>query len=150
MPTTMEDVLAVLTQDEVDYARAQQLGPDAVPFLDQLVRGPDLNLASKATYLASLIESDRSTEVLAAAAARPEPVVRVAAASGVRNLKEAQAERLIDRLQGDADPGVRKVLVNSAAVFRSPRVVERVRRMAEQDPEPFVRASAARSVERMR
>jgi len=150
MPTTMEDVLAVLTQDEVDYTRAQQLGPEAVPFLDQLVRGPDLNLASKAAYLASLIESDRSTEVLAAAAARPEPVVRVAAASGVRNLKEAQAERLIDRLQGDADPGVRKVLVNSAAVFRSPRVAEQVRRIAEHDPEPFVRASAARSVERMR
>src|SRR4030095_13167114 len=110
MPTTMEDVLAVLTQDEVDYARAQQLGPEAVPFLDQLVRGPDLNLASKAGYLARLIESDRSTEVLAAAAARPEPVVRVAAASGVRNLKEAQAERLIERLPGHARPGRREAL----------------------------------------
>lgn len=150
MPITMEDVLAVLTQDEVDYARAQQLGPEAVPFLDQLVRGEDLNLASKAAYLASLIESDRSAEVLAAAAARPETVVRVAAASGVRNLKEPEAERLIDRLQHDADPGVRKVLVNSAAAFRSPRVAERVRRIAEEDPEPFVRESAARSVERMR
>jgi HEAT repeat protein len=146
----MEDVLAVLTQDEVDYARAQQLGPEAVPFLEELVRGEDLNLASKAAYLASLIESDRSPEVLAAAAARPEPVVRVAAASGVRNLKEAQAERLIDRMQHDDDPGVRKVLVTSAAVFRSPRMAERVRRIAQEDPEPFVRASAVRSVERMR
>jgi HEAT repeat protein len=149
MPITMEDVLAVLTQDEVDYARAQQLGPEAVPYLDRLVRGEDLNLASKAAYLASLIESELSAEVLAAAAARPEPVVRVAAASGVRNLDDKRAERLIDRLAHDADPGVRKVLVNSAAVFRSPRVAERVRRIAEQDPEPFVRASAARSAERM-
>ena len=150
MPITMEDVLAILTQDEVDYERARDLGPEAVPFLDQLVRGEDLNLASKAAYLASLIESDGSADVLAAAAARPEPVVRVAAASGIRNLKDTQAERLIDRLQHDADPGVRKVLVNSAAGFRTPGVAERIRRIAEQDPEPFVRASAARSVERMR
>jgi HEAT repeat protein len=150
MPTTMEDVLAVLTQDEVDYSRAQQLGSEAVPFLDQLVRGEDLNLASKAAYLASMIESDQSTEVLAAAAARPEPVVRVAAASGIRNLSDANAERMIEHLQDDADPGVRKVLVSSAAVFKSPRLVDRVRRIAEHDPEPFVRASAARSVERMR
>ena len=150
MPITMEDVLAVLTQDEVDYGRAQQLGPEVVPFLDQLVRGEDLNLASKAAYLSSLIDSDRSADVLAAAAARPEPVVRVAAASGVRNLKEEQAERLIERLQGDSDPGVRKVLVSSAVRFKSPRLIEQVRRMAEQDPEPFVRASAERSVEHMR
>jgi hypothetical protein len=31
-----------------------------------------------------------------------------------------------------------------------PGRAERIRRIAEQDPEPFVRASAARSVERMR
>ena len=85
MPITMEDVRAWLDADEIDYANAKELGPEAIPFLMELVQGGDLGLASKATYLASLIKTEQSAAVLEVAAARNEPVLRVAAASGIRN-----------------------------------------------------------------
>ena len=144
MAITMKDVRAFLDPEEPNYAAAaKSLGPAALPFLLELVRGGDLGPASKATYLASLINSDRSVEVIEAAAATNEPILRVAAASGLQNLKTAHAERLLNILKSDPDPGVRKVMVKSAAHVSSPRVAAVLKQLAQSDPEPFVRKAIA-------
>ena len=144
MAITMKDVRAWLDPEEPNYPGAKSLGPAALPFLLELVRGGDLGLASKATYLASLIKSDRSVEVIEAAAATNEPILRVAAASGLQNLTPAHAERVLNRLKSDPDPGVRKVMVRSASRVRSPRVATVLKQIAKSDPEPFVRETIAR------
>ena len=54
MSVTMKDVRTQLEPDEPDYAKAAQLGADAIPYLKELVNGPDTMLASKAAYLAVL------------------------------------------------------------------------------------------------
>lgn len=142
MPISMADVRRWLDAEEVDYHSAKKLGAPAIPFLLELVQGGDLGLAAKAAYLASLIKSDKAAAVLKAAVARNEPVLRVAVASGIRNLSEAQADKTVGLLQDDPDTGVRKVVLKSAAGFRSPAVMARVKRMAEDDPESFVRELA--------
>ncbi len=150
MPTTMKDVRAWLDADEVDYAGAKKLGPASIPFLTELVQGGDLGLASKATYLASLIKSPKSVAVLEAAAARNEPVLRVAAASGIRNLPQAQAERVLDLLIKDRDSGVRKVLLKSATGLKSPQVAAKLQEVAKEDEDPFVRELAASVVKKVK
>lgn len=144
MAMTMQDVRAFLDPEEPNYAAASKLGPAALPFLLELVRGGDLGLASKATYLASLIKSDKSVEVIDAAVDTDEPVLRVAAASALQNLKPAQAERMLEKLKSDPDPGVRKVMVKSAARVSSPRINAVLKEVAQSDPEPFVRQAVAR------
>ena len=148
MPVSMQDVRAALDPDEVDYDKAKRLGAPAVPFLMELVQGADLALASKATYLASLIKSDQSVAVLEAAAARDEPVLKVAAASGIRNLSITHANRVLDLLKSEPDVGVRKVAVQSAATFKSPTIVAKLRQIAQTDPEPFLRDLAASNVKK--
>ncbi len=143
MAITMKDVRAWLDPEEPNYAGAKSLGPAALPFLLELVRGGDLGLASKATYLASLIASDKSVEVIEAAAGTNEPILRVAAASGLRHLKPAHAERVLNTLKSDPDPGVRKVMVTSASRVSSPRVAAVLKQIAQADPEPFVRETTA-------
>ena len=150
MPVTMEDVRAVLDPEEPDYAEAQKLGPEAVPHLKELVQGPDLGLASKAAYLASLIESEGSLEVLTIAATSAEPVLRVAAASAIRNLPERDAERVMDLVMEDKDAGVRKVTLRSAAQLRSPRLAAKIRKLAEHDPESSIRALATEIEQEMK
>ena len=120
----------------------RRLDPEAAPFLMEIVRGGTRNLASKAAYPASLIRSDQSAAALETAVASSEVSVRLAAASGLRNLAEADAARLLEQVSADPDPGVRKVALHSTSGFRSPQLVTRVLRMAEQDPEPFVREQA--------
>jgi HEAT repeat protein len=145
---TMEDVRAELDREEPNYEEAARLGAEALPFLEELVKSPDVMLASKATYLASLIRGDRSVKILAMAAEHPDPVVRVAAASGLRNLSEHDAGTVLDKLASDEDHGVRKVAVKSVSGLRSPEIVARIQKIAESDPEPFIREIASRSASR--
>jgi HEAT repeat protein len=100
--------------------------------------------------LASLISSDQSTAVLETAAASKEAVVRVAAASGIRNLPDAAAERVLELVRNDPDVGVRKVALQSVARFKSPQLAAKVQKIAEEDSEPFVRELAASTVRQMK
>lgn len=146
MPVTMEDVLARIDLDEIDYpAAAAELGPEAMPVLEELAAGPDAMLASKAVYLASLISDPGSGRILERGAQHPDARVRVAAAAGLGNLPERDAEPHIDGLLQDADVGVRKVALRSAAAFDSPVMSTRVERLAEHDPEPEMRDLAKRA-----
>lgn len=149
MPISMKDVRAHLDPDEVDYPEAQKLGPEAVPFLVELFEGHDLGLASKAVYLASLIPCSESFALLQKAAASSDPVLRVAAASSIRNLPEVDAEKMMNLLSKDADVGVRKVVLNSIAKFKSPSFKKQVLEMSKKDPESFIRDLAVSIEQKM-
>jgi HEAT repeat protein len=147
MPASMEQVRAYLDAEEVDYnAAAAALGTDALPHLQELAQGPDPMLASKATYLASLLDDDRSAQVLELAASRTEPAVRVAAATGLANLAPVRAAGIVDRLLDDGDLGVRKMAVKSAMGFASPATRERLQKIASEDPDETMRDLAHRSL----
>ena len=148
MPVTIQDVLARIDLDEIDYpAAAAELGPDALPLLQELVDGGDPMLASKAVYLASVISGPGSARVVQRAAQHPDARVRVAAAAGLRNLPEQEAESHVDELLQDSDVGVRKVALTSAAAFDSPAMTTRIQRLAAHDPEAAMRDLAKRATD---
>jgi hypothetical protein len=109
MAVTMQKVRSVLDPEEPDYARAAELGPDALPHLEALVNSGDSMLASKATYAASLIKDDRSEAIVRTAAGSADAAVRVAAASAARNIPASGSSTVLMELVADPDPGVRKV-----------------------------------------
>jgi HEAT repeat protein len=143
MAVKMADVRAALDPDEPNYEAASALGPEAVPFLAQLVRGQDLLLAAKATYAAGRIHSGPAIRVLEAAAAHADPSVRVAAAGAAGSATVEQAIRVLPRLLTDADSGVRRIAVQSAAVKAGQRggrgLREQLRTVGENDPNPGIR-----------
>ncbi len=120
MAVTMKDVRAALDPEEPDYDKAAELGPDALPHLQELVSSADAMLASKATYLASMIADDRAVDVVETAARSSEPIVRVAAAAAVGNLAAVPAEGVLRDLAADADPGVRKVARGRGGIDERP------------------------------
>src|SRR4249920_770513 len=109
MAVSMETVRTALDPDEPDYPGAARLGAEALPHLAAIVKSDDTMLASKATYLASLIKSPKSGEIVASAAQSDDPVLRVAAAAAVSNLTPSAASAVLTELVGDPDPGVRRV-----------------------------------------
>jgi hypothetical protein len=140
---TIQQVKVWLDPEEPNYTgAAQALGAAALPVLTQLIQGADLALASKATYLASLIPHPGAADALRAAQARSEPLMRVAAASGIKNLDAVRGEALFDMLHRDPDAGVRKVAMRSAAALNSPAMLQRLRTLSTSDPEPSLRELA--------
>jgi len=147
MALTIDDVRAEIDLDEINYpATAERLGPEALPLLQELADGSDPTLASKAVYLAGVISPDDAAPIVNQAAGHPDPVVRIAAAAGLSNLAEGDAENPLDRLLEDDDVGVRKAALKSAAAFETQPMNARVQQVAEQDPEPLMRQLAEQSV----
>jgi HEAT repeat protein len=149
MPITKQQVLARLDTDEPDYAALATLGPDAVPHLKDLVQGDEPGIAAKAAYLASLIQSDESPEVVDAAAASPHETVRVAAAAGLRNLAPAQAGPTVERLLDDQDAGVRKLALRAVTDLGMSGLEPKVKTMAADDPEEALRQLANQGLRRI-
>jgi HEAT repeat protein len=147
MAVTMQDVLTWIDLDEIDYpAAAAELGAEALPLLEELAEGGDTMLASKAVYLATVISEPGSARIVERAAQHPDARVRVAAAAGLRNLAEEDAEPQLEGLLQDTDLGVRKVALTSAAAFGSPAMTARVQKLAEDDPEPAIRELASQAI----
>ncbi len=113
MAVTMVQVKNILTRDEPNYMEAAQLGAEAIPHLKQLLQEEDTLLASKATYLASMINSDQSADVVKEASASEHVEVRAAAAAATRNLPQSPNMDVLSSLLDDGDVSVRKVTLKS-------------------------------------
>ncbi len=148
MPLTLQQVVEQLNVDEPDYPALATLGPEAIPHLAVLVQGDDPNLAAKAAYLASLIDSDDSPVVIAVAAASPDETVRVAAGAGLRNLMPPEAAPMVDRLLDDEDVGVRKQALHAVAHLGLVALEPKLKRMAANDPEEGLRELARQGLQR--
>jgi HEAT repeat protein len=133
--------------EDVDYsALVEQLGPDALPELESLVRDNDPRMASQAAYLAGLIGGSSSYEVVSSAADSTHDVVRVVAAFTLSTLPPEQAAGIAERLLSDPDVGVRARAVRFAAGCEVETLVRRVHALAEEDPDETVREFAARLI----
>lgn len=134
MPVTIEDVRAVLDSEEPDYeAAALALGEEAIPVLLDLASAEDPLLASKAVYLAGVINVAESKTVLTEGAASDSPVVRVAAAAAAGNLDTEAASEVLTRLLSDDDLGVIKVALNSVPADASAQLVARVEEISHAE-----------------
>jgi HEAT repeat protein len=149
MAISLQQLLARLDVDEPDYPALASLGPDVVPHLATLVRQEDPGLAAKAAYLASLIASDDAPDVVSAAAASSNESVRVAAASGLRNLVSTQAAATAERLLDDSDAGVRKQALHAVASLGIAGLGAKLQQISKKDPERSLRDLAKRGLHRL-
>lgn len=143
MPITLEELRALLSSDEPDYAAiAQLLDPTAVTHLQTLARGPDVMLATKAVYAASLVPGPQSEAVVAEAADSSQPLIRIASASALANLPETSRNRVAEQLIDDADVSVKKLVIKSLSGPVTPRLRDRLDQLASAGETPMIRQLA--------
>jgi hypothetical protein len=138
----MVELRRELDRDELDYpALAAQAGPGAMDDLEALVAEDEPRIASKAAYLASLIDPDDAHRVVDLAAHSRHDVVRASAAAALGSLTEARAAPIAESLLVDADPGIRARTVKSVGTF-SGALRTTLRGVADDDRDAGVRALA--------
>jgi hypothetical protein len=148
---TLDEVRKELDKDELDYPElAHNLGAAVLPHLKALVAEDEPRIAPKAAYLAGIISTEASHEVVALAAQSRHDVVRVAAAAAAPALPAAQGASVTSQLLDDSDAGVRIRAMKSAATINSPALATRLKTMSEQDHDPHVRGLAASTYQQMR
>ena len=149
MPITKQEVIKRLGADEPKYAALAKMGPEAVPHLRALIKGDDMGLAAKATYLASVIQTEEAIEALTDAVMSPHAIIRVAAAAGLGNLSARRAIPLAERLLEDKDAGVRKFAVRAASKVRLSALEPKLRAIAMQDNVQSLRRIAESALQSM-
>lgn len=149
MNVTMDDVRRALDPDEVDYAAASRLGPGALPYLLELVKGADPGLAAKAAYLAAVVEGELSEQVVTVAAASADVRVRVAAAHAAAMLAPEPASRVLETLLLDDDAGVQKLALRSVSAGLSPDLLAKIREVSVNGSSQGLREVAQRAMERL-
>lgn len=148
MSLGFEDVIQVVAPEEPDYESAAELGPDALPHLREIINGSDAMLASKATYVASLIEDDGAIAVLETAAHNEDVTVRVAAAAGVANLRGLGAAGVVERLLEDSDREVRRCALEAMPQVAGARLRNRLEVLQHEDPDESIRLAASKALDR--
>ena len=149
MPVTMADVRAVLDPDEPDYRAAATLGHEALPYLDDLAQNADALLASKAVFLAALIQDERSVQIVTQAARRDDPIVRVAAAAAVPYLPCKELSEVLLPLVNDQDSSVRRVALESATEGATAELRASIERLTQEESDPSMQQVARQTLGRI-
>jgi hypothetical protein len=127
MPMTDQELKFALDNEEPRYPEiAARLDESDIPRLRAFAEGGDVALATKAIYLASLIESDDADDIVARAAQSGNELVRIASATALPNLAPPARERVAGELIEDSNPAVSK-LVLRAVDPASPSLMAKVR-----------------------
>jgi hypothetical protein len=148
MPNTSiaDKVIAFLQQEETDYAQASKLGEPALPILKDIIMSTDERLASKATYLASMIAGN-NTDALQEAAKHPSVIVRIAAASASKDLSPEKAEAVLNHLVNDADVGVSKYTLQSIhSKNLSSKFKTQLKDISEKNPNELIKNLATHAL----
>lgn len=109
MSIPIKDLRLALMADEFSYdILAREMGTAALPALAELATGPDVHLAARAIYLASLLEDPRANII--EVAARSEHVeLRAAAAVAASKVAGPKSAVSARSLLNDTDASVRKL-----------------------------------------
>jgi hypothetical protein len=148
MSLTFEEVLAVLHADELDYASASLMGPDALLHLGQIVRGTNPQLAAKAAYLSGMIGGLDAGPILMDAAASNDPTIRAAAAGAAAHLRSSISVPVLSRLLDDTHPDIRRLALQSLPAEMTPTLRATVERIARIDSDPSIRKLSEAALQR--
>lgn len=149
MALTMAQVRAVLDPDEPDYAQAAKLGSEALPHLETLAKEADALLASKAVYLAALIQDERSVRIVREAALSQDISVRVAAAAAARYLPCVPVSDILIPLVNDKDIGVQMVALQSAGTNATAELRAIIERLTTDESDPNIQRDAKQALRRI-
>jgi hypothetical protein len=134
MPMTEDELRIALDNEEPQYAAlAARLDASDVPRLRKLATGDDMARATKAVYLASLVEQDEAHDIVVEAARSPKELMRIASATALPNLPIAKREIAADTLIDEANPAVAKLVLRAVDV-RSTRLAPKIRALEARSP----------------
>jgi hypothetical protein len=140
---TEQELIQELDNEELHYrAVAARLDASDVPKLRAIAEGADVARATKAVYLASLVDKGDAHEIVVKAASSPTELVRIASATALENLPAAMRDRAADRLIDDVNPAVSKLVLRAVDV-NSPMLGPKIRALKDRTTLPEIRDLAA-------
>lgn len=139
-----------LSSDEPDYAQlAPQIDDSLLPVLGQLANDPDSMLASKAVYLASLINKPQAHRIVETASDSPRPLVRIASASALVNLPDSVRNPIADKLLDADDVSLQKLAIKSVQRSAPAHLKQKIERISRENPSELIRNLSTETLQKI-
>lgn len=147
MPMTDEELKFALGNEEPQYGViVVKLTAADIPRLQTLADGGDVALASKAIYLASLLQEDSAHQIVARAAKSGNELLRVASATALQNLPTLTRAKVADALIDDHNPSISKMVIR-AIDAPSPQLQQRLRDLETRSTLPELKQMARQKLD---
>lgn len=134
-----EKIIAILQNEEPEYARAKEFGKEAIPVLTEIINGSDPFLAAKAVYFASYINIPESLHAMQAAMNNKDADVRKAVAGSLQFNTKVEKEPLLRSLMNDKQADVQLVSLKMTNKLNLTKLMPEVREKLKQEKNPMVR-----------
>jgi HEAT repeat protein len=149
-PKLNEQLEALLSSQELwprTYARIAELGPGAAPALAKIIRerSHGTKFTQRAVLALGAVGGAPEAALLEALLGDPEPRIRIGAVTALRDIGTTGHVPAVEALLADPEPAVRKEAVKTLAQLGGPHGIEALRRVAENDPEGFLREQAGQA-----
>lgn len=140
----MRDLESILRANEPRYYLAVEFQDEIIPRLREIIEVGEALFASKAVYFASLVRSSEVVNVIGSCL-RPgkSKEIRVAAAAGLRNLKDGTTA-LFETALSDEDLCVRKAAIYSLRTAPKSFAVPMLLKIIQEEDLPFLKELAAK------
>lgn len=113
MALSRDEMINLIHRDEPDYgAIKDQLKAEDIDLLTELANSNTLALATKTLYCLGYFDEPRALETLSEKSSDKNPLIRLAVAYTLRNMKKQDSRGIARTLLHDEDPGVRRVTLN--------------------------------------
>jgi len=140
MAISEQNLLLALSNEEPRYSEIlAKLDEDAVAYLSELSKGKDTMLATKAIFLAGLYNKPSGHAIVESAAKSTVLLKRIASASALEYMPEEKRDKLAEKLIGDADVSIQKLVIKAAGTSKSPKLRAKFSKLAKDSPAKFIR-----------
>jgi hypothetical protein len=140
-------IKSILLVEEPNYPEYVSLiEEDGIPILKEMAKDTkNISLATKAVYMASFFKTDNSVSIIKDAARDPNPLLKIAAASSLKNLPRSKERWQISaELIKTDDPSVQKIVLKSIApheYIKAP-LANTITQISQENQYEFLRQSA--------
>jgi hypothetical protein len=142
-------VKSILLAEEPNYPEYVSLiGEDGVPVLAEMAKDTskeNISLATKAVYMSSFFRTKQSIAIINEAAINPNPLIKIAAATTLKNLPPSREKlQLTQELIKTDDPSVQKLVLKSIApnVYIKSDLVKSIDLISQEGKYEFLQQSA--------
>jgi HEAT repeat protein len=128
-------------------ARVAELGPGTAAAVAELIRERphDSKFTERAVLALGEVGGAPEAELVESLLGDPEPMIRIAALTALREIGDTRHVPAVGALLDDPGSAVRKEAVKTLAQLGGTESVEALRRVAEHDPQPFLREQAGQA-----
>jgi HEAT repeat protein len=135
-----QELRILLSEIEPSEKMFNKISADDIPNLKMMLKDSEALLSARAIFALSRLENEKAYSIIDKATTDERSAVRVAIAVASASLPQSFADKIIDVLLRDNDPGVRQWAINSISVHTSDKIKDQLRKLSINDSNDYIKS----------